>query len=57
MMRFLSDIDQAEIGFKTNAIVEKFVPNGCIVSFFGNLKAFYLKLKFQKLLFKMLVVI
>lgn len=36
----LSDIDQAEIGFKTNAIVEKFVPNGCIVSFFGNLKAF-----------------
>ena len=29
----LSDIDQAEIGFKTNAIVEKFVPNGCIVSF------------------------
>ena len=36
----LSNIDQAEIGFKTNAIVEKFVPNGCIVSFFGNLRAF-----------------
>lgn len=36
----LSRFDQAEIGFKTNAIVEKFVPNGCIVKFFGNLRAF-----------------
>ncbi|RCK54856.1 rRNA biogenesis protein RRP5 [Candida viswanathii] len=36
----LSSFDQAEIGFKTNAIVEKFVPNGCIVKFFGNLRAF-----------------
>ncbi|EMG50930.1 RRP5 rRNA biogenesis protein RRP5 [Candida maltosa Xu316] len=36
----LADFDQAEVGFKTNAIVEKFVPNGCIVKFFGNLRAF-----------------
>ena len=53
----LSRFDQAEIGFKTNAIVEKFVPNGCIVKFFGNLRAFLPKLKFLKLLLIMLVTI
>ncbi|CAI5756419.1 unnamed protein product [Candida verbasci] len=36
----LSNFDQVSIGFKSNAIVEKFVHNGCIVSFFGDLRAF-----------------
>ncbi|EGW33284.1 uncharacterized protein SPAPADRAFT_137651 [Spathaspora passalidarum NRRL Y-27907] len=36
----LSKFEDAKIGFKTNAIVEKFVHNGAIVSFFGKLKAF-----------------
>ncbi|KAI5963281.1 RRP5 [Candida pseudojiufengensis] len=36
----LYNFDQAFIGFKTNAIISKFVHGGVIVSFFGNLKAF-----------------
>ncbi|KAI5951425.1 RRP5 [Candida jiufengensis] len=36
----LYKFDQAEVGFKTNATVEKFVHGGAIVSFFGSLKAF-----------------
>ncbi|KAK6458069.1 uncharacterized protein RJT20DRAFT_125982 [Scheffersomyces xylosifermentans] len=36
----LASFDKATIGFKTPATVEKFVHNGAIVSFFGNLKAY-----------------
>lgn len=36
----LAKFDDAEVGFKTPATVEKFVHGGVIVSFFGNLKAF-----------------
>lgn len=36
----LSSFDDATIGLRTPATVEKFVHNGAIVSFFGNLKAF-----------------
>ncbi|CCE78479.1 Piso0_001102 [Millerozyma farinosa CBS 7064] len=36
----LSNFDDAKIGFKTPATIEKFVYNGAIVNFFGNLKAF-----------------
>ncbi|RLV95774.1 rRNA biogenesis protein RRP5 [Spathaspora sp. JA1] len=36
----LSKFEDAKVGFKTNAIVEKFVHNGAIVSFFGRLRAF-----------------
>ena len=36
----LSNFELAEIGLKTPATVEKFVHNGAIVSFFGNLRAF-----------------
>lgn len=36
----LSTFEGAEIGLKTPATVEKFVHNGVIVSFFGNLSAF-----------------
>ncbi|KAG2733152.1 hypothetical protein G9P44_004142 [Scheffersomyces stipitis] len=36
----LARFEDAKIGFKTPAIVEKFVHNGAIVSFFGNLRAF-----------------
>lgn len=36
----LDSFGKAQIGFKTFATVEFFVPNGAIVSFFGNLKAY-----------------
>lgn len=36
----ISDIDNLEIGFKTSAIVEKFIGTGVLVSFFGNIKAY-----------------
>ncbi|KAG7665962.1 RRP5 [[Candida] subhashii] len=36
----LSKFEDATIGFKTHATVEKFVHGGAIVSFFGNLKAY-----------------
>ncbi|KAI5963375.1 RRP5 [Candida theae] len=36
----LSNFDNAKIGLRTNATVEKFVHGGVIVSFFGTLRAF-----------------
>lgn len=36
----LALFNEAKVGFKTPACVEKFVHNGAIVSFFGNLKAY-----------------
>lgn len=36
----LSDIENAVIGFKTSAIVDKFVPGGALVTFFGRLRAY-----------------
>ncbi|KAI5969735.1 RRP5 [Candida margitis] len=36
----LSNFEEAKIGMKTNATVEKFVHGGAIVSFFGSLRAF-----------------
>lgn len=36
----LNSFENATVGFKTPATVEKFVHNGAIVSFFGNLAAF-----------------
>lgn len=36
----LSNFEDAKIGMKTNATVEKFVHGGVIVSFFGSLRAF-----------------
>ena len=36
----LSSFDDAKVGSKTNAIVEKFVHGGVLVSFFGSLRAF-----------------
>lgn len=36
----LSNADEVSVGFRTTATVERFVANGAIVSFFGNLKAY-----------------
>lgn len=36
----LSTIDNATIGFKTSAVVEKFIGSGVLVQFFGHLKAY-----------------
>lgn len=36
----LASFDKAEIGLKTPATIEKFVHNGAIVSFFGNLRGY-----------------
>lgn len=36
----LSSFDKADIGFRSPATVEKFVHNGVVVSFFGDLRAF-----------------
>lgn len=36
----LTGFDKAAVGFKSPATVEKFVHNGAIVSFFGNLRAY-----------------
>lgn len=36
----LTTFEDAKLGLKTPATVEKFVHGGCIVSFFGNLSAF-----------------
>ncbi|ODV88206.1 hypothetical protein CANARDRAFT_26349 [[Candida] arabinofermentans NRRL YB-2248] len=36
----VASIEDAEVGKRTPATIEKFQPNGCIVSFFGTVKAF-----------------
>lgn len=36
----LNSFEKATLGFKTSATVEKFVHNGVVVSFFGNMKAY-----------------
>lgn len=36
----VSSIDNLSVGFRTHAVVEKFVAGGAVVSFFGNLRAY-----------------
>lgn len=36
----VSEIDNVVTGFKTSAIVDKFVPGGALVTFFGRLRAY-----------------
>ncbi|KAM9914883.1 hypothetical protein OXX69_000198 [Metschnikowia pulcherrima] len=36
----VSTTDHLSVGFKTTAVVEKFVPGGAVVSFFGRLRAY-----------------
>ncbi|EEQ36536.1 hypothetical protein CLUG_00659 [Clavispora lusitaniae ATCC 42720] len=36
----VSDIENVVVGFKTTAIVDRFVPGGALVTFFGKLRAY-----------------
>lgn len=36
----LKDFESLDVGFKSTAIVEKFIGSGVLVSFFGNMKAY-----------------
>ncbi|SGZ52400.1 CIC11C00000000250 [Sungouiella intermedia] len=35
-----SSIDNLSVGFKTSGIVDRFIPGGALISFFGSLKAY-----------------
>lgn len=35
-----SNIDSISVGFKTSGIVDRFIPGGALILFFGNLKAY-----------------